>query len=1005
MVMLSSITLGPVQFDAPVWLWLLPLLVGLAVLTAMGKSLSGLGSVTRWVALAVRLLVIALLVGALAEPSWRRESKDVSVTVVLDASQSVPAQLQADLDRYVKEAVEGTKRSEDLLGLVTAGRDAYVQALPRALNRDMERQHLGATDGTNLESALGLALAVMPKDAANRLVLATDGNQTTGSVLEAAATAKALGVPIDVLPFRYRYDQEVLVERLVAPASAREGETINIRVVLNAVKPAKGRVSILMNGESLDLDPDGPGLGAPVDLREGPNVLQLPVKVTRSGPQKFDAVFEPEVVGGRVVGDSVLENNKGVAVTIVQGEGRVLVVGDEEQARYFLAAMAGAKINCEVIPAARFPSELTELSGYDAIVLFNVPGYDFTQQQQEHLRQYVHDAGGGLVMMGGPASLGAGGWIGSPVEDALPVKLDPPQKRQMPRGALALIMHSVEAPDGVFLGKKTCEAAVNALSRLDLVGIIEYRGFGKEEWVHELRPVGDGTAVKRAIQSLMFGDMPDFTPSVEMALAGLKKVEAGQRHVIMISDGDPSEPPASLLQEYVDAGITISTVGVYPHSGLDTSRMKYISEYTKGRHYHIDTAAGLANVPQIFIKEAQTVKRSLIQEAPAGVEPLMQAGLSDALRGIREVPPVKGWVVTAEREGLALTPMKVGKENDPLLAQWQYGLGRSVVFTSDATSRWCESWVSWGSYRTFWEQQMRWVLRPGDSANVRVSTENRGDQTVVTVMALDSKGDPLNFAVFRGRLAAPGGGGEDIELRQVGPGRYVGTVATDKPGSYVASLKYVAPDAAMAGGTIEGSVQAAIARPFADEFKTLEDNMPLLSRVAEMTGGRVLSWDTKADDLWRRDGLTMPASTRPIWLAVALIALGLFLLDVGVRRVRIDLPAIARWFVGLFQGSTAKAGAQMGTLKEAREAARQKLQARAERPDAGQVAARASQDVARAKFEATPEQMRRAQSPVIEGQAPKPAEPRKAPAQGAEGDGMGRLLKAKKKAREGMDEE
>jgi uncharacterized membrane protein len=1017
---LSSLTVGPVQFDSPVWLILAPACGLLAVLMGV-RSLAGLGPVTRWVALGVRLLVITLVAGAMAEPQWRREAKDVAVTVVMDTSESVPASKQGEADAYVREAAGAGPEREDRLGVVTVAKDAYVQALPSKLTKQLERQHLGALDGTNLAGGVRLALAVRPPDAAYRVVLISDGNQTDGNVLQAAETAKALGVPIDVLPLRFKYDNEVIVDKLVAPASAREGETMQLRIVLASQQAARGRLNLLMNGEAVDLDPESPGLGARVELKPGLNVLQVPVRAVTTGPQKFEAVFEPEVVNGKVVADSLAENNKGAAVTFVSGEGKVLVVceeGDLPAAAPLLEAMRKASIKTDVRPAEQVPVNLTDLNAYDAIVLFNESAYGFSQKAQEDLRQFVHDTGGGLVMIGGPNSFGAGGWIGSPLEDALPVRLDPPQKRQMPRGALALVIHSVEAPDGTFLGKKTCEAAVNSLSRLDLAGIIEYGWSGGTDWVHPLSEVGDGTKIKRAINNLMFGDMPDFTPSLEMALAGLSKADAGQKHVIMISDGDPATPPSSLLDKYVEKRITISTVGVYPHSGGDTSRMQWISKYTGGRHYHINTAAGLASIPQIFIKEAQTVRRSLIQEGQAIPVTLALGG--ETLKGITRVPPVDGYVVTGEREGLAQVGLKV-KEGDPLLANWQYGLGKVVAFTSDATSRWNASWVGWGSYQQFWEQHVRWVMRPGGSANVRVVTENRGEQTIITVEALDTQGERLNFANFKGRLALPDGKGMDVDLKQVGPGRYQGVVVTDHPGSYVLSLRYAAPDASQAGGYIEGSVQAAVTRPFADEYRMLEDNTPLLTQVAELTGGRVLSGDAEADRLWAREGLKMPVALRPIWLWVAIGAIALFLMDVGVRRVRIDLRAMAGAVARGFGKSKAAAGQQLGGLKSAREAAKARIAERAastgqamtpaELEAQAREAVQRAQQAAGKKFELSSEQVRKAApGPTALGGADARVEPpRIKPAPGIPGaptgdEGMSRLLKAKKKAQEGMED-
>jgi uncharacterized membrane protein len=986
----------------------------LTVLMGM-RSLSGLGSTTKWVALVVRLVVICLIVGALADPRWRKESKDVAVTLILDASESVPAQLQNDVKTYIAGASEsGNRLMDDRLGFITAAKNSFVQTLPTSLNSRIEQQHVGGVDGTNLASAVRLAIAVLPKDSANRIVLATDGNETVGNILQAAEACRALGVPIDVLPMRYKYENEVLVDKLNAPASAREGENVALRVVLRAVKPARGRLVILLNGDTI--------ASSPVELKQGLNSFSQIVATQSSGPQNFQAVFEPESANGRAVADSVIENNRSEVVTFVTGEAKLLVLADqEEEAASIVQVLKEAKIKADVRPGTAAPTTLTEWNAYDAVIMINRPAYDFSEKQQEELRQYVHDTGGGIVMIGGPQAFGAGGWIGSPLEDALPIKLDPPQKREMPRGALALVMHSVEMPEGVFYGKKVCEQAVNALSRLDLAGIIEYGWNGSTEWVHPLKPVGDGTEIKRSIQKLMFGDMPDFTPSLELALQGLSKAEAGQRHVIMISDGDPSSPSTTLLDKFLDKGISISTVGVFPHGGGDTSRMQYISQYTRGRHYHIDTQKALAQLPQIFIKEAQTVRRSLIWEGPA-FQPTL-TGFSESMRGLSAVPPISGYVVAAEREGLSVVSLK-GKEGDPILAQWQYGLGKTVTYTSDAASRWNAQWMGWPNFRAFWEQHIRWAMRPVGNANVRVVTENRGDQTLITMEALDSKGERLNFAVVKGRLATPDGKGMDVTLKQTGPGRYTGSVPTDQSGSFLLNLQYAAPDASMAGGTVEGSVQAAISRPFADEYRTLEDNTPLLTQVAEMTKGRVLTWDPKADNLWSREGLTMPVAMRDIWLYVAILGLALFLADVGVRRVRIDVAMIRSAVAGLFGRGATAAGGQLSGLKAARAQAQERMtagttaeQARALTEEARRImveAEKRQREAARVKFEASPEQLRKPVRDVAVGGAdatPEILKPKSRPTDGgpakpaAPGEGMSRLLKAKKKAQDEMGEE
>lgn len=1032
MTLIAALHVGPIQFETPVWLWLIPILGALTVWMAR-KSLSGLGGATRWVSLAVRLLVIALLAAALAEPSWRKESKAVAVTMVLDASESIPTAAQHQAIKFVETAIQ-SKRPEDEVGLVTAAKDAYVQSLPSRLVTKVEPQHIGAVDGTNLADAVKLAIATAPTDAGLRILLATDGNETVGDILQAATMARAMKIPIDVLPIRYKYTNEVMIDRLVTPANAREGETMSVRVVLRSLRECRGRLTVLMNGQAVDLDPDSPSLGAEVELKPGLNVKQVQVTALRTGPQQFEAAFEPYGTGQ----DTLAENNKGSSVTFVSGPGKVLIITElaerPQDGAEFIKAMEEAKIDIEVKTADQAPQTLTELNAYDAIVLINESAYKFSQALQEALRQYVHDTGGGLVMIGGPESFGAGGWIGSPLEDALPVRLDPPQKRQMPRGALALVIHSVEMPDGVYYGKKVCEAAVNSLSRLDLVGIIEYTGFGAAagtEWTHPLAMVGDGSAVKRSIQNLRFGDMPDFAPSIELAYEGLRKADAGQKHMIMISDGDPAPPSTALLDKFRDAKITISTVGVYPHGGVEVTKLRWIAEYTGGNYYFVNTEKALATIPEIFIKEAQTVRRSLIRElGGAGFPAIMVSGVNEAMRGLSGVPNTNGYVVTGEREGLALVSLKIKTDDpnaatasDPLLASWQYGLGKVVAYTSDASTRWNASWTAWSNYRQFWEQHVRWTMRPSGGGNVRVTTENKGDQTLITVDALDSSGERLNFARFKGRVAVPGGEGVDVDLKQVGPGRYQGTVPTDVSGAYVLSLRYVAPDDKVEGGVLEGSVQAAITRPFADEYRSLEDNTPILTQVAELTRGRVLSdWETNVPDLWSRDGVTMPVASRSIWLLLAVIALGVFLADVGVRRVRIDIPAMWAGIVGMFRRSTSKGSEQLGSLMAARELAKKKM---AERAAGGLTEAqlragakadvKAAADIAKRKFEADPEQIKKGATQIaLGGPDAKPEIPRDkprrvdrgtTPAKPQETEGMSRLLRAKKKARDEMEDQ
>lgn len=1004
MITLGALVIGPIELAMPAWLWLL--LPAWAFVLLIGrKSLSSVGTGPRRVALVARLLVVLFVVATLAEPSWRRESDKLAVTAVIDMSRSVPTRMQSVAEEFVEEAAAVGRGDEDLLGGVTAARRAYVQSLPSTLRTSLEPETIGSSDGTNLEEALRMALAIRPSDAAYRLLVITDGNETDGSLLAGAETARAMGVPIDVLPLTYRYEGEVIVERVETPTSARTGELINARVTIQATRQTEGTLTVLVNGTPIDLDATSPALGVGVRLEAGSNTLLVPLGVTRRGPQEISAVFEPTETE-RGIGDVIDENNNAGSITFFTGEGRVLVIAESErESAEFIDALEAEGIGVDSVMADRAPTSLVELNAFDAVVLCNVPAYAFSEAQQVALRQYVEDGGGGLVMTGGPDAFGAGGWIGSPLEDTLPVQLDPPQTRQMPRGALALVMHSIEMPEGVFYGKKTAESAAMALSRLDLVGIIEYSGFGGGvSWVYPMSERGDGSAVQAAINRLQFGDMPDMHPSVQLGFDGLVKAPAGQRHMIIVSDGDPSPPSAALLQKFVDNSITISTVGVFPHMGgiasPDLKRLRDIAEFTGGRYYGITTSTQLATIPKIFIKEAQTVKRSLIWEGNP-FEPAMTGMPSAPMTGVTGVPSVRGYVVTADREdGLAVVTLR-GPQDDPLLAHWQRGLGRVLAFTGDVTTRWSPDWPAWSGYRSFWGEHMRWVMRPSGSAEARTAIEQIGDESVLTVdLAMPDTGERINFATIKGRVAGPDGSSQEVTLRQEGPGRYVGRFDSADPGSYIVGLRYASPGTETLAPS-EGSVQAAITKPFTDEFRALEDNAGLLRQIAERTGGRVLEGDPQLANLWLRDGLERPVSRQSIYLLCAMLAMGLFLIDVAVRRVRLDLGVLQAISRKAFGKSTSTETAAVGTLREARARAQAKMD-RDRAPNDGDRATSARKFEYIEGMDSTPLDQSPNTTQVQVRQATDDTQPKP---EGAADEGLSRLLKAKKRAQDEMDQD
>jgi uncharacterized membrane protein len=689
--------------------------------------------------------------------------------------------------------------------------------------------------------------------------------------------------------------------------------------------------------------------------------------------------------------DMITQNNRASAITYVAGPGHVLIVDTDGSAAPALnRALRNSDINVQYGLAGEFPQELVRLIDTDAIVLVNTDISNFTYEQQEMLCRYVTDLGGGLIMVGGPESFGAGGWIGSPVAEILPVDLDPPQKKQLPKGALVLIMHACEMPQGNYWGVRVAGAAIKTLSRLDMVGVLAYNWQGDNGWVVPFGQVGDKQAILSVISNMEMGDMPSLHDHLQQAYDKLKNCDAGQKHVIVISDGDPVPPSRALLKQCKEAGITVTGVAIFPHNPSDVQSLQRVAQLTGGRFYNVKDPQKL---PQIFIKEAQVVRRSLVVEET--FTPQLAYSLSEITRGLSfPLPNLDGYVLTGRKAGLTQTILESHK-SDPVFATCQSGLGRCVAFTSSADSRWAANWLGWPGFERFWEQTIRWAAKPGQSTDVEVFAEVQGRDVTLNVEAIDAGRTFLQLAHIDGQVIAPDASSEPVELTQIGPGQYRGHFRAAGSGSYVVNLRH----RRLGEDSKTQLTHTTVTIPFAPEFRDLSDNAPLLHQVSNITGGRVLGGDPNQAELFYEAGVKFPETHLPLNRQLMLIWLGLFLLDVAVRRVAIDIRAVARSAVAFVRSLRPqyKADKTIERLKLTREKLRRQLSSRG----ADAIASRRYQAGEDSTGELPVADVRKRPEAAAKKPVEKP-EPKETP--DGEASHIQQLLKAKRKAAESRED-
>jgi hypothetical protein len=212
--------------------------------------------------------------------------------------------------------------------------------------------------------------------------------------------------------------------------------------------------------------------------------------------------------------------------------------------------------------------------------------------------------------------------------------------------------------------------------------------------------------------------------------------------------------------------ITISTVGL----GQDVNRafLERVAANSKGRSYFLTDPSGLE---QILLRDVMEHTGTTAIEKPFQPEVLKKAEILDGVP-IESAPRLSGYVKFTSKP-TAETILEIERK-DPLLARWQYGLGRAVVFTSDAKSRWARNWVSWPGFDRFWSNVFRDLLPHAQSGEATVEYDRaKGDLVVDYRLAPhveEPAAIPAIFAIGPDNFQSP------VTVKKAAAGAYHGQV-------------------------------------------------------------------------------------------------------------------------------------------------------------------------------------------------------------------------------------
>jgi len=820
----------------------------------------------------LRVMMLLLATALLAQPYLPGEADGRDIVLVLDRSRSMPAQGIAQAQELAAQIADHL-RAGDRLGVVGFGRKPAIELVPQAPFQWPGTARTIDADGSDVAAAVDAGLSLVPPGRHGSLLVVSDGEHTGGDLEGAARAARRAGIRIDTQLVPRAVGADVAVADVQAPSACAIGEPFAVAAVVFAGTAGTAHWRLLADGAV---------------LREGDAVLQSGRNVLQFRRALLEPGLHELVVEVSRAGDVVQQNDRGLAVVRAVSSPRILCVTPKGRDDRLTRSLQALGLDVVVAAPQTAPLSLSELDAVRCVVLEDVAAGDLPQVGMRHLATWVRDLGGGLLMTGGKASFGVGGYHRSPVEEVLPVTMEMREQQRRFGLAMAIALDrsgsmqvSVGSETKMQLADRGAAAAIELLSPIDGVAVIAIDS--GPHVVVPMQPVSDKAALTAKVRQIeSMGGGIYIGEALHAAARQLAASNQQNRHVLLFADAADSEEPAdykTFVPDLVKAGVTVSVIGLGSASDSDSKLLEEIAKLGQGRCQFVADATEL---PRVFAQETIQVARSSMVEEPAAVLVL------PALRTLGDMPDafpqVGGYSMAWRRPRAELALQTADDEKAALLAHWQVGLGRAAAFLGEADGPVSGGLADWDGYGDFFGTLARWLCG-GQTPGLFVEARREGSVGVISLEVEAQLAASLDTA--RGVLTTPDGRSLDLLLERVGPGRLVARVPLERDGVYRSAI-------AVAGTTLR---VPPLCLPYSPEWAVQPDARAgerVLRRLALSTGGSV---QPTVDAVLAGPRRSLGRIDLGPWCAA--FAVFVLLLEILVRRLQIVLPAFAlpnlRW--------------------------------------------------------------------------------------------------------------
>ena len=836
-----------------------------------------------------RTAVAAAMILCLTGLRVRAGEATRTVAFVVDRSDSISPGAQAEQSARLDEMAR-TLRAGDHAALIAFAGDAAVERAPAAgFSAPASTSSLAAA-ATNVEKALDTALAQLQPWSGRRIVLFTDGLETSGDAMRAAAAAAAARVPIDVVVPAASAGSKtpVSIARVAAPAHARINEPYPVSIELEGPPGGSGEIRIDRSS--------GSPLTAQVTFDERGSA-----RVTISETQAAAGVYSYGVAAISEEGSGSTHESHPAghgAVVAVQGQTHALYVS--ESGDTLAPRLRAAGFLTTIVAPDRVPRAPDQLAGFDLVVLDEIGLETVHESAAAAISAHVNAAAGGLMIMGSPRSLSPAGYVRSPLSAAIPIDLRPRSGRRAPSAALVIVFDKsgsmADTAGGVAkieLARQAVIDVVGVMPSTDALGVIAFSDV--TDAIAPLRANHDPADLAARLRALAPSGATAIGPAIETAMAWLSgpaAASAARRHIVLLSDGRTSSADAQRVRAAI-AGRSVELSVVALGDSGDRRFLEEIAQSTGGRAYF---PQDLRQLPLLVAREAARVASGWHVD-----ETFRPKTTSHPLNGDVSLPPLRGYVVGATKPGAE--PVLLTHLEDPLLAAWRFGLGRVAVFTADIRTAVDANEAQQAALDRLWLRTARWITRQSDDPNLTFRDTHDDSGVHLVLDAADDRGGFVNGLLVSADVRSSDGTLRHVVLEQAAPGRYEGFLPLGLAGPYAAAITARTGDAGGAQAATTGeAVDRRLLRGFyrtSPESRRRGVDTALLTRIASSTGGRILARGEGPFTGPRERGERDPQA----WLLAG--ALLLFFLDAIRGRGFGAAAGMRRWLDGVTRRRTA----------------------------------------------------------------------------------------------------